>query len=175
MKIANVKLSYEANSYSRKGVPTSIKDMIVGALVLESLATAEFVQLFKENAAESGVTPENAENWFSNNYNSFYVNLDKLFGTQVWKFLEIISVLENSREEYTLAEYASSANEVKNPGVYNEICNVAVGGSTIHITNVKVFTDLCTEELQTKLDEGWRIVAVCVQPNQRRPDYILGK
>jgi hypothetical protein len=35
--------------------------------------------------------------------------------------------------------------------------------------------DACTEELQKYLDEGWRILAVCPQPDKRRPDYILGR
>lgn len=35
--------------------------------------------------------------------------------------------------------------------------------------------DACTEELQAKLDEGWRILAVCPPNAQRRPDYILGR
>jgi len=33
----------------------------------------------------------------------------------------------------------------------------------------------CTDALQTELNNGWRIIAVCVQPNQRRPDYVLGR
>jgi hypothetical protein len=33
----------------------------------------------------------------------------------------------------------------------------------------------CTERLQEKLDDGWRILAVCPPNAQRRPDYILGR
>lgn len=43
------------------------------------------------------------------------------------------------------------------------------------IDKVKVLTDLCTDDLQEELDAGWRVVAVCPQRNQRRPDYILGR
>ena len=25
------------------------------------------------------------------------------------------------------------------------------------------------------ISEGWRILAICPQPNQRRPDYIMGR
>lgn len=35
--------------------------------------------------------------------------------------------------------------------------------------------DACTQELQQRLDEGWRILAVCPPNAQRRPDYILGR
>lgn len=40
---------------------------------------------------------------------------------------------------------------------------------------VKVLVDECTDELQGYLDDGWRILAVCPQPNSRRPDYIIGR
>lgn len=33
----------------------------------------------------------------------------------------------------------------------------------------------CTQRLQERLDEGWRILAVCPPNAQRRPDYILGR
>lgn len=35
--------------------------------------------------------------------------------------------------------------------------------------------DSHTEALQMKLDQGWSIIAICSQPDQVRPDYILGK
>ncbi len=58
-------------------------------------------------------------------------------------------------------------------------------GSVVHITapdigllyidEVDWLDDCCTEKLQTRLDEGWRILAVCPPNAQRRPDYILGR
>lgn len=57
--------------------------------------------------------------------------------------------------------------------------------STVHIhvpnyalnsyNEVTVLYDCCTETLQGKLDDGWRIIAVCPPINQRRPDYIIGR
>ena len=42
--------------------------------------------------------------------------------------------------------------------------------------NFHVLTDSCTELLQNDwINKGWRVVCVCPQPDQRRPDYILGK
>lgn len=38
---------------------------------------------------------------------------------------------------------------------------------------IMVETDACTAAIQSYLDEGWRIIAVIPQPNQRRPDYVL--
>jgi hypothetical protein len=43
------------------------------------------------------------------------------------------------------------------------------------IDHVTWLEDACTEELQTCLDAGWRILAVCPPNAQRRPDYILGR
>lgn len=74
---------------------------------------------------------------------------------------------------------ASDMNEVQktrfNP-ILNDKCSVAVAGfGLMFIDEVKVRLDFCTEALQDELHKGWKILAICVQPNQRRPDYILGK
>lgn len=44
-----------------------------------------------------------------------------------------------------------------------------------HIKKIEVCTDYCTVALQDDLDDGWHILAICPQPGQRRPDYILGR
>lgn len=49
------------------------------------------------------------------------------------------------------------------------------GNALLAIDEVFVAEDLCTDALGTYLEEGWRIVAVCPQPDQRRPDYVLGR
>lgn len=60
--------------------------------------------------------------------------------------------------------------------VLNKVVNVAVpGNQLLHIGEVKVAEDCCTDALQHDLDNGWSILAICPQPDQRRPDYILGK
>jgi hypothetical protein len=59
---------------------------------------------------------------------------------------------------------------------YNEKVKVHTGGIALAEYNqTMVKYDCCTDELQQHLQEGWRILSVCVQPDQRRPDYILGK
>lgn len=45
----------------------------------------------------------------------------------------------------------------------------------LYIDEVDWIDDCCTEELQGRLDDGWRILAVCPPNAQRRPDYILGR
>lgn len=60
--------------------------------------------------------------------------------------------------------------------LFNERCNVHVPGFGLVMYNeVKNVDDYCTEQLQDMLDDGWRIIAACPQPDQRRPDYILGR
>lgn len=69
-----------------------------------------------------------------------------------------------------------SAFQQREASVVNEKCKVIVPGlGTLTIDTVKACVDMCTERLQDELSQGWKIVAVCVQPDQRRPDYILGK
>lgn len=60
--------------------------------------------------------------------------------------------------------------------LFNDKCHVHVGGSLLlEINQVEVLNDACTTALQERLDQGWRIVACCVQPDGRRPDYVLGR
>jgi len=59
---------------------------------------------------------------------------------------------------------------------FNSKCNVHVGGGLLVTFNdLKLCQDICTDTLQIELNDGWRIMAVCIQPDQRRPDYILGR
>lgn len=58
----------------------------------------------------------------------------------------------------------------------NQKCDVHIGGGLLMTVNeVVFFEDYCTNELQNSLAGGWRILAVCVQPDGRRPDYVLGR
>lgn len=57
----------------------------------------------------------------------------------------------------------------------NERCSVHVPGfSLLEIKQAIVIEDCCTVELNRHLARGWQILAVCPQPDQRRPDYVLG-
>lgn len=59
---------------------------------------------------------------------------------------------------------------------FNQRCNVHSGSVGLHELNqTLLLEDVCTDQLQRHLNDGWRILAVCVQPDQRRPDYVLGK
>jgi len=59
---------------------------------------------------------------------------------------------------------------------FNEKVDVHVSGfALMSINQIGLANDCCTEYLQEILNKGWRILAICVQPDQRRPDYVFGK
>jgi hypothetical protein len=59
---------------------------------------------------------------------------------------------------------------------YNSKVEVHVPGlGLLAIDEVRVETDCCTDRLQDCLADGWHILAACPQPDQRRPDYVLGR
>lgn len=55
--------------------------------------------------------------------------------------------------------------------VYVQVPHVGL----LAINEVEVCEDFCTDQLQRKLNEGWRILCVCPPNAARRPDYILGR
>lgn len=58
---------------------------------------------------------------------------------------------------------------------FNQRVGVHVPGlGLLRMKTVQVVEDACTEKINDYLQKGWRIVAVCPQPDSRRPDYILG-
>lgn len=59
---------------------------------------------------------------------------------------------------------------------FNEKCNVPNYDTSMQLINqILLLEDCCSDYLQQALSEGWRIIAISPQPNQRRPDYILGR
>lgn len=58
----------------------------------------------------------------------------------------------------------------------NQKCDVHVGGGMLMTINeVILLENECTDRLQSELNSGWRIIAVNVQNDCRRPDYVLGR
>lgn len=59
---------------------------------------------------------------------------------------------------------------------FNQKCDVHISNlGLLSVNQLGFATDKCTEELQGLINQGWRILAICPQPDQRRPDYILGR
>lgn len=58
---------------------------------------------------------------------------------------------------------------------FNEKCGVPnYDGTMLRINQVMLLENCCSDELQETIAQGWRIIAVSPQPDQRRPDYIMG-
>lgn len=91
---------------------------------------------------------------------------------------KVVSVLE-IQETIDIADIvARTAQKVMTlqTNTFNERCQQHQPGlALVSITETMLLEDSCTDNLQRYLSEGWRIVAVQPQPDQRRPDYILGR
>lgn len=61
------------------------------------------------------------------------------------------------------------------PAMNERVQVVVPGFALMQVSEVLVRTDYCTDMLQEDLNEGWKILAICPQPDQRRPDYIIGR
>lgn len=58
----------------------------------------------------------------------------------------------------------------------NKLVHVHMPGQALATYNeVQLLENVCTDALQQSLDDGWRVIAACPQPDARRPDYILGR
>lgn len=105
--------------------------------------------------------------------------------TQVWTADELLELstrgiqYNNVKLAKTVPDWPSEKAPAATPSkddYFNARVNVHVPGmGLLAINTVKVVEDYCTDALQGWLLEGWRILAVAPQPDQRRPDYILGR
>ncbi|MCA1021553.1 hypothetical protein [Halobacillus litoralis] len=138
-------------------------------------------KMAEEEDKELAVLSENVEIRDSNN---FLVNLDRFMSE--FPHLEIKikgapkSVDTNYNDVLSMMNEVSrkidEANQRFSKAVeFNSKCDVHVPNlGLMSINKLAYATDYCTEELQRLLHQGWRIISVCPQPDQRRPDYILG-
>lgn len=111
------------------------------------------------------------EDFVSKNPPRFYIERTVLEGPASLVGLEnILSRLEE--KTYGLRTAIDSMAQ----HTFNQKVNVHVGGGLIVTYNdLKLLENACTDAVQTALNNGWRIIAVCVQPDSRRPDYVLGR
>lgn len=62
-----------------------------------------------------------------------------------------------------------------NPDIHKTIYQISVANvGLMQIQRVEVLEDCCTNALQSELDRGWRILAVCPPNDARRPSYVVG-
>ena len=91
---------------------------------------------------------------------------------------EHIKLLYEVKSEVDIASMieASVSSSVEAIGkLFNEkTSSEQPGPSLLNVDETLLMEDACTNALQENLENGWRIIAVCPQP-QRRPDYVLGR
>ena len=77
---------------------------------------------------------------------------------------------------YIYDKFENALKQFNDSVEFNQKCDVHISNlGLLHINQTGYAVDCCTENLQLLLNDGWRIIASCVQPDQRRPDYILGR
>jgi hypothetical protein len=103
---------------------------------------------------------------------------------KVFKHVEVLSILEQDLVEHTVKiDLELLSDKIMNKVIANaqHLFNSKL---EVHQPNMPLFqyndymvlTDHCTISLQEEyIDKGWRVVCICPQPDQRRPDYILGR
>ena len=85
-------------------------------------------------------------------------------------------LLETQNKISKFQKQVESFNNDKFGNTFNDRINVHTGGGLLVTYNeVMLLEDSCTDALQVELNNGWRIIAVSIQNDQRRPDYILGR
>ena len=138
------------------------------------IAPAERAQL---EAAAFGQLPTFSEPNPPDHEHPGCVAINHWFTDYVWELgkvpARLLGALRDARDivDPRLEDLAARTQTVVNQRVH-----VAVPGlGLLAVSEVCVRYDHCTDALANDLAEGWRIVAVCPQPDQRRPDYVLGR
>lgn len=78
-------------------------------------------------------------------------------------------VADKQQMQLTMPDYQGG-------NTYNNKCEVHMPGNMLASFNeVQLLENSCSDVLQGSLNSGWSLIAACPQPDQRRPDYILGR
>lgn len=100
----------------------------------------------------------------------------KYYWTHFVMHIEDAKALGEFKVHRVLAERVPQVPEPRVSPPFNERVKIVVPGfGLLGIREVQVERDFCTDALQQRLKDGWCILAICPQPDQRRPDYILGR
>lgn len=120
-------------------------------------------------------------------HKEYLTNLDSFFTKFPTLKVKVRGIPQGSSEINIFSGIISQMNDIQNKLEtalksfdksleFNQKCDVHVSNlGLLHINQLGYALDKCTQELQDILNQGWRIIAACVQPDQRRPDYILGR
>lgn len=83
-------------------------------------------------------------------------------------------------EAWTSAGFEVKMSRVRglrsnDPDIRKTIYQISVANiGLMQVQRVEVLEDCCTDALQSELDRGWRILAVCPPNDARRPTYVVG-
>lgn len=104
---------------------------------------------------------------------------------KIYQYIKIKSIIDVDVEtSVNFINLDLLAEKISNSLISKTGSNLFNNRLEVHQPNMPLFTyndytyitDCCTEKLQTDfIDQGYRVVAICPQPDQRRPDYILGR
>ena len=138
------------------------------------------------NLAEFNVEGLEKPHWYNNplivNHNNVVVTKDQLADLAVAGVRFTVTSEHKAAVDISqaLMEWSDKpALQLNAPDAghtYNNRCEVHIAGQALSLYNeTELMEDACTDALQDKLNNGYRIIAACPQPDQRRPDYILGR
>ncbi len=83
--------------------------------------------------------------------------------------------VEVSRVRGLLAETLPGLGAPPAPPGATQVVNVTIPGiGLFSVQRLEVLENSCTDVVQGRLNEGWRIVAVCPPNDTRRPTYVMG-
>lgn len=138
------------------------------------------------------VQEDETELWKPDHYWSVQIKEDPIVFKQLFPTIEVVigEVVETTQAleivhslQRIEKQLATAMMQPKTAGVPNKPTYQSDGKTRVampewfiaHIRTVDVLVNCCTDRLQEELNDGWHILAICPQPGQRRPDYIVGK
>ena len=114
---------------------------------------------------------QNQDGSISYNYSSmaFYVNELEKMDPRLWVYctfspVKLLEMMEGARINTDNVFEAAKRNQIMLPN-----------NLMLEMAELRIETDQCTEEINNLLHEGWKLIAVLPQHQQRRPDYLLGR
>ncbi len=140
-------------------------------------------ELWDRLQAEAELVTEPAE-WDRNGEHSAYTTFTAIVSDELFFKIALDSRFTAKPVKVTkpgtknIAQQVAEKQQQVPPAelAYNPKVEVHVPGFALTTYNrVMLLEDSCTDALQTALNQGWRIIAACPQPDSRRPDYVLGR
>lgn len=118
----------------------------------------------------------NADNYID--LESFLEQCDieiKITGRQTITFTNTETQIDLTEYQNIFKTLERLSHQLQDRDSFNSHCQVHVVGSHLMTVNELMFCeDYCTDALQDRLNEGWKIISCCVQ-DAWRPDYVLGR